>query len=223
VRNNFKRSCAIVVAALGASGIAVAAGNPEAGKQAAAACMACHGADGNSMALPPPTEQWPKLAGQVPEYIIKQIRDFKAGRRANAQMTPMAQNLAEADIANVAAYFAAQQVTANDVTDKTQFALGEKIFNKGKGARSEFVAACAGCHGPKGAGLKDWAKTYATPPVVLAPAIGGQHASYLVKQLKSFKDGSRGNDASNTMRDIARRLSDTEITALATYVASIAR
>ncbi|MBI4987049.1 MAG: cytochrome c4 [Rhodocyclales bacterium] len=218
-----KISCLIAVALAGASSISFAAGNPELGKQKAAACMACHGPDGNSPALPAPTEQWPKLAGQVPEYFAKQLHDFKAGKRSNAQMSPQAQNVAEADIANIAAYFATQKVAANEAGDKALVAQGEKIFHKGKGARAEFVAACAGCHGPKGAGQHDWAKTYSAAPVVLAPAIGGQHASYVVKQLKSFKDGSRTNEASNAMRDIAQRLSEGEIKAVAAYVASISR
>lgn len=206
-----------------AAGMAMAApGNPESGEKKAAACMACHGMDGNSPALPAPTEQWPKLAGQLPEYFIKQLHDFKSGRRKNEQMSPQAQAIAEADMADIAAFFAKQQAKANEPANKGLLAQGETIFHKGKG-RPEVVAACVGCHGPKGLGNRDWGKTYSKKPAVLAPAIGGQHASYVAKQLKAYKDGSRTNDASNAMRDIARRLNDSDIAAVSEYAASLGR
>ena len=176
-----------------ASGSVGAAGNPEAGQQKAAACMACHGADGNSPPLPPPTEQWPKLAGQVPEYLLKQLHDFKAGRRSNEQMSPQAQAVSDADMADIAAFFAGQKIGPNEAVDKDQLARGESIFLKGK-SRPRLVPACVGCHGPNGVGNRDWARIMSKAPTVLAPAIGGQHASYIAKQLKSYRDGSRGND-----------------------------
>jgi cytochrome c553 len=199
-----------------------AAGNPEVGQQKAAACMGCHGADGNSIALPPPTEPWPKLAGQVPEYIIKQLHDFKAGRRSNAQMSPQAQAVSEADIPDIAAYFSQQKVRPNDGGNKELLAAGEKLFYKGKG-RPEVVAACVGCHGFGGIGNRDWNKLMATQPAILAPAIGSQHASYLVKQLKAYKDSTRTNDPAQIMRNIATRLSEQEIEAVAMFVASLNR
>ena len=184
--------------------------------------MACHGPDGNSMALPPPSDPWPKLAGQVPEYVIKQIHDFKAGRRSNTQMSPQAQAVAEADIADIAAYFATQQVKPNPAANPELLAEGEKLFYKGKG-RPNVVAACVGCHGLNGIGNRDWHKLMATQPAVLAPAIGSQHASYLLKQLKAYKDGSRSNDSAHVMRDVTARLSEDELTAVATFVASLNR
>lgn len=201
---------------------AVAAGNPEAGQQKAAACMGCHGADGNSPALPPPAEPWPKLAGQLPEYMVKQLHDFKAGRRQNEQMSPQAQNVADVDLADIAAYFAQQKIVAGEPAAAELHAQGEKLFLKGKG-RPGVVAACVGCHGPQGAGNRDWNRLMARQPTVLAPAIGGQHASYIAKQLKAYKDGSRSNDVAKVMRDIAGRLDDREIEAVAAYVASIRR
>jgi cytochrome c553 len=199
-----------------ASLAAEAAGNPEAGRQKAAACMACHGPDGNS-----PADMWPKLAGQLPEYIVKQLQDFKAGRRQDEQMSPQAANVAEIDMADIAAFFAAQTVKPGEA-DKTKLALGEQIYRKGKG-RPVPATACLGCHGPAGAGNKDWGKTQSHVPTVLAPAIGGQHAAYLEKQLKAYRDGQRGNDAAGVMRELARGLTDHEVAALAAYVATLKR
>lgn len=211
----------VLVVALG-SMQASAVGNPELGEKKAAVCMACHGADGNSPPLPDPAQPWPKLAGQVPEYIVKQLHDFKAGRRSNEQMSPQAQMVADADIADIAAFFAVQRVTSQEAAQKELLARGEQIFLKGKG-RPQVVAACVGCHGFNGIGNRDWAKTMAKPPVILAPAIGGQHANYLVRQLKSYRDGSRNNDPAHVMSDIAARLDDVEIMAVAEYVASLGR
>jgi len=207
---------------LGAASTALAAGNPEAGEKKAAACIACHGPDGNSPALPPPTEQWPKLAGQLPEYLTSQMLDFKAGRRSNAQMSPQAQAVAESDIADIAAFFAKQKVKPNEPGDKALIAQGEKLFFNGKG-RPNLVAACVGCHGLDGSGNRDWNKTMSSLPAVLAPAIGGQHASYVAAQLKAYRDGSRRNERANVMRDIARRLNDKDIAAVSEYVASLTR
>jgi cytochrome c553 len=193
-----------------------AAGNPEAGKEKAAACMGCHGADGNS-----PTDMWPKLAGQLPEYITKQIHDFKKGTRKNDQMTPMAEALAEVDLPDVAAFFAQQKVKPEAA--KPEFmAQGEKIFTKGKG-RPAVVPACLGGHGPNGAGNPNWNKTMSKAPVVLAPAIGGQHAAYIAGQLKAYRDGGRKNDVAHVMRDIASRLDDKDIEAVSNYIATLGR
>lgn len=213
---------AFLLVALGLSQSVIAAGNPELGKQKAAACMACHGPDGNSPALPPPTEQWPKLAGQVPEYFAKQIHDFKSGKRSNQQMSPQAQSIAEADIANLAAYFASQKAKANEATDKSLLAAGEKLYNKGANvARPNSITACVGCHGINGVGQGNWSASYKNEPSVIAPAIGGQHASYVVKQLKSFRDGKRANDVGQVMHNIAMRMSDKDIAAVAEYIATL--
>ncbi len=211
----------VLTAALG-SLQASAVGNPELGQQKAAVCMACHGPDGNSPALPDSVPPWPKLAGQVPEYLVKQLYDFKAARRSNEQMSPQAQMVADADIADIAAFFAAQKVNRQEATQKELLAKGEQLFLKGKG-RPQVVAACIGCHGFNGVGNRDWAKTMAKPPAILAPAIGGQHANYLLKQLKSYRDGGRKNDPAHVMSDIAARLDDSEMMAVAEYVSSLGR
>ena len=207
------------VAFLGVTGTAFAAGDPELGQTKSAVCAACHGPDGNSIALPPPADPWPKLAGQLPEYIVKQVYDFKAGRRKNEQMQPQAQAVADADLLDIAAYFAKQQIKADAAANRELLVLGEKLFLRGKG-RPEPVPACIGCHGPAGEGNRDWNKVMSKTPVVLAPAIGGQHANYIEKQLKAYKDGSRSNDPGKVMRDIAGRLTNEEISAVAEYVST---
>lgn len=201
---------------------AAAAGNPELGQQKAATCIACHGATGNSIALPPPSDPWPKLAGQTPEYITKQLLDFKTGRRENQQMSAQAQTLAEADIADIAAFFAKQRVESNTTPDRALLAQGQKLFLKGKG-RPDMVAACVGCHGFNGAGQRDWAEVYAMRPSLLAPAIGGQHARYVMKQLTAFRDDNRTNDSGKVMHNVAVRLDDKEIAAVAEYVSTLGR
>jgi cytochrome c553 len=135
-------------------------------------------------------------------------------------MSPMAQSVSEADIADIAAYFAVQKVKPNEAEASESLAAGEKIFFKGKG-RPDVVAACVGCHGLGGAGNKNWGKLMANQPAILAPAIGGQHASYLVKQLKDYKNGKRTNDRGQVMRNIAARMSNQEIEAVAVYVATL--
>lgn len=212
---------ALCLAALPAS--TDAAGNVALGQQKAAACMACHGADGNSIALPAPAEPWPRLAGQVPEYIIKQVTDFKAGRRTNEQMSPQADAVLLVDVPDIAAFFAAQKETKDEGSVAAdQLALGAKLFNQGKG-RPQVVPACKGCHGASGAGNPNWREFMSVQPALLAPAIGSQHANYLVKQLKAYRDGSRSNDPAQVMRNIAARLSDQEIDAVAGYAARLTR
>lgn len=185
-------------------------------------CAGCHGDDGNSPTLPSLAEQVPKIAGQIPEYITKQLQDFKAGRRRNGQMSPQAQNVADLDIARVAAFFAAQHIKPNVVRDKNKSLLahGKNLYLKGRGRPAQ-VTACIGCHRKNGEGQRDWQKTYKIAPVILAPAIGGQHARYLVKQLKAFRDGSRTNDRGQVMYNVARHLDDSDIAAVAEYIATL--
>ena len=198
-----------------AAGEASALGNAAAGQNKAATCSPCHGADGIS-----PNPEWPKLAGQVPEYIVKQWHDFKAGRRSNELMSPMAQPLGKTDIEDLAAYFAAQQPKAGEAKAELR-ARGEQIYLKGK--QRPTVIACVGCHGPRGEGNRDWGKNLAAPPAVLAPALGGQHAAYVAKQLQDYKKKLRRNDVGHVMRDIASRLSEEDILAVAEYITSLQR
>lgn len=215
-------ACAALAGSAGAAGGKAAAGNPEAGQQKAVVCGGCHGADGNNAPEIFAALKAPKLAGQVPEYIVKSLHDFKAGRRSSETMSPQAQAVAEVDMADIAAYFAGQKAAASPSPNKDLLAQGERIFLKGKG-RPDVVAACVGCHGPKGVGNRDWAKVMSKVPTVLAPAIGGQHAGYLSDQLKAYKSGKRATDQAKVMRDIAGRLDDKDIAAVSEYLASLAR
>jgi len=171
-------------------------------------CAACHGADGNSTA---PAN--PKLAGQFPEYLHKQLVDFKAKggqkpARASAVMTGMAANLSDADIANLAAYFSSQKLKPAAASDKDLVAAGQKLWRGGNAASG--VPACAGCHGPAGAGIP-----------IQFPRLAGQYSDYIAAQLKSFREGARSNDPNGMMRGVAAHLTDREIQAVAQYAAGL--
>lgn len=178
-------------------------GNAEAGKTKSATCAACHGADGNSV-----NPEWPKLAGQHPSYILKQLMNFKNDERVNPSMTPMAKPLSDADMADLAAYFSSQVKKAGEA-DQSKVALGEQIYKGGNNATG--VAACAACHGPNGAGN----------PAANFPAISGQHVAYTKLQLNAFRKGERANDAGKMMRNIAAGMTDAEIEAVAEYIAGL--
>lgn len=176
------------------------AADPAKGKTLAATCGACHGADGNSV-----NPAWPKLAGQHAEYTYKQLTDFKAGNRVNAQMAPMVAPLSEQDMADLAAYFSTQKIKKGAANPEL-IELGEKIYRAGDAESG--VAACMACHGPSGAGN----------PGALYPALSGQHAEYTKIQLHAFKAGERGNDANKVMRTIAASMTDAQIEAVSEYI-----
>jgi cytochrome c553 len=178
-------------------------GNAEAGKTKSATCAACHGADGNSV-----NPEWPKLAGQHPGYILKQLMNFKNDVRVNPSMTPMAKPLSDADMADLAAYFSSQVKKLGEA-DQTKVALGEQIYKGGNNATG--VAACAACHGPTGAGN----------PAAGFPAINGQHVTYIKNQLHNFRVGARANDAGKMMRNVAGAMTDAEMDAVAEYIAGL--
>ena len=164
-------------------------------------CAACHGADGNSGV---PAN--PKLAQQHPEYIIKQLTEFKAGKRVNPIMQPMAAGLSDADIRNIAYWAGSQKAKPGFAKDKELVSLGERIYRGGIADRQ--VPACAGCHSPNGAGIP-----------AQYPRIGGQHADYTAAQLTAFRDGVRKNSV--PMAQVAAKLNDREIKAVADYVAGL--
>lgn len=190
-------------------GFAVAAGNvhatgdPAAGQTKAAACAACHGADGNSA-----NPDWPKLAGQHPKYVEKQLNDFKAGRRVNAMMSGMAAPLSETDVADIAAYYATK-TRSGGFASEARVVLGKSIYRGGK-TRTE-VPACMACHGPTGAG----------DPLGGIPALSGQHAKYVATQLYAFREGERSNDPKGMMRDAVRWMTKEEIEAVSEYIAGL--
>jgi cytochrome c553 len=171
-------------------------------------CVACHAADGNSVA---PVN--PKLASQIPEYLVKQLSNFKpangrAAERSNAIMSGMAANLSDADMRNVAAYYASQALRPAFAHDKDLAALGQRLYRGGNIATG--VPACAGCHGPDGSGIP-----------AQYPRIAGQFAEYVEAQLNAFRAGTRGNDPNGMMRGVAGRMTDREIRAVAQYTAGL--
>ncbi len=172
------------------------------------ACVACHGADGNS-----PAPANPKLAGQIPEYLHKQLANFKAGangkaERANPVMAGFAATLSAEDMRNVSAYFAAQKPATGAAKNKDTVVIGQRLYRGGDTAKG--IAACASCHGATGAGVP-----------AQYPRLAGQHAEYTELQLKAFRAKERNNDPAGMMRTIAAKMSDAEIRAVADYIAGL--
>ncbi len=186
---------------LGITGMAQAAGDAKAGQAKAAMCGACHGADGNSAA-----PNFPKLAGQGERYLLKQMNDIKSGNRNVLEMTGLLTNMSEQDMADIAAYFASQNMSVG-AADPALVKAGEALYRGGKLA--EGMPACTGCHSPNGAG-NDAAGF---------PQLGGQHAQYVAKQLTDFREGNRTNDGdSMMMRSVAAKLSNKDIQAISSYI-----
>ncbi|WP_078118139.1 c-type cytochrome [Thiosocius teredinicola] len=190
----------VSLASVAALGTAHAAGDAEAGKTKSATCMACHGTDGNSAA-----PNFPKIAGQHPDYIVKQLKEFKSGERKDATMNGMAAALSDQDMEDLAAFYSKQKATEGQAAED-KVAAGETVYRAGNSASG--VSACAACHGPTGAGN----------PMAKFPSLSGQHADYTMKQLKDFRAGARANDAGSMMRNIAAKMTDAEIEAVAQYV-----
>jgi cytochrome c553 len=189
-----------LVATLGCSANAFAAGSVEAGQAKSATCMACHGMDGNSL-----SPEWPNLASQHPAYIERQIKAFKSGERQNDLMSPMAMIVTDEDAADLAAFFSSQKVRGGE-TDPAKLALGQRVYRAGNVQKG--VMACAGCHGPTGLGN----------PLAGYALIQGQHSVYVANQLRAYKAGTRTTDPNQMMRNMAAQLSDEEIEAVASYV-----
>lgn len=166
-----------------------------------AVCAACHGAAGNSG-----TPANPRLSQQHDAYIVKQLQEFKSGKRPNPIMQGFAAQLSEQDMKNVAAYLGTQKAKTGFATDKELVTLGEKIYRGGILNRQ--VPACAGCHSPNGAGIP-----------AQYPRLSGQHAAYTASQLVAFRDGIRKN--SPQMSQIAVKLNDREIRAVSDYIAGL--
>jgi cytochrome c553 len=185
-------------------GAAAAAFKPDLakGEQLAAACAACHTQDGSRGAPANPI-----LQGQHPEYLYKQLAEFKAGKRKNAIMSGMAASLpSDQDMKNVAAFYASKKAKPGFAKSKDTVALGEQIYRGG--IASKQVPACAGCHSPDGAGIP-----------AQYPRIGGQHADYAEAQLLAFRAGTRANGP--MMMTIAGRMNDKEIKAVSDYLAGL--
>ncbi|OGT81199.1 MAG: cytochrome C [Gammaproteobacteria bacterium RIFCSPLOWO2_02_FULL_52_10] len=175
-------------------------GEPAAGKEKTALCVACHGNEGVST-----TPIWPNLAGQHAEYVRKQLHDFKDNKRSNPQMSPMATTLTDSDIEDLSAYYASLTAAAGEAAPEN-IVDGETIYRAGNPKTG--LVACSACHGPGGAG--NAAAKY--------PALSGQHAEYTVASLKAFKAEERANDDKNIMRIIAGKMTNQEIDAVANYI-----
>lgn len=171
-------------------------------------CAACHGPDGNSTA---PAN--PKLAGQLPDYINKQLHNFKAAdgkqpERVNAVMNGMVAALSEEDMRNLAAYFASQTLKPEAAKNKQTIEVGQKLYRGGDASKG--LPACAACHGPAGAGMP-----------AQYPRIAGQYADYTEAQLRAFRAEERANDPNKMMRMVAIKMTDAEIKAVADYIAGL--
>lgn len=182
---------------------AAAAAKPDLAKGQATAqvCAACHTTDGSRGSPANPI-----IAGQHADYLYKQLTEFKSGKRANPVMSGMVAPLSDADMRNVAAFYASKQAKPGFAKHKDLVLLGEKIYRGGIAAKQ--VPACAGCHSPSGAGIP-----------AQYPRVSGQHADYTEAQLVAFRSGQRGNSAQ--MTTIAAKLSDKEIKAVADYMAGL--
>ena len=195
-----------LAAAMLAAGMALA--QDQAPAAAGQVCAACHAADGNSIA---PAN--PKIAGQFAEYLGKQLRDFKAqgGQqplRQSAVMNGMVANLSDTDLKGLAAYYARQALKPSAAADKELAALGQKLWRGGDALHG--IPACAGCHGPAGAGIP-----------AQFPRLAGQYAEYIVAQLTAFREGKRTNDVNGVMRGVAAHMNDGQIRAVAEYAAGL--
>ena len=192
----------LAVAAFPAKANSLIEGSVEDGKAKALTCTACHGAEGNSA-----NALWPNIAGQNAPYTHAQLQAFKDGARVDPLMSSQAMLLSEEDMADLAVYFESLPGAAQAVADASLVARGEALYRGGN--KETGAAACMACHGPTGRGN----------PAALYPALQGQHAAYTAKQLNAYADGTRETDGkTRIMRDIASRLSNEDVEALASYV-----
>ena len=192
----------ITLAALPVQAGSLVEGSADAGKSKSVTCAACHGAAGISA-----NPLWPNVAGQNAPYLLAQLKAFKGGSRENPLMTSQAMMLSDQDMADLAVYFESLPGPAQAVADPDLISKGEALYRGGNVANQ--VAACIACHGPTGAGN----------PAAKYPALKGQHAAYTAKQLRDYASGERASDGTTgVMREIAGKLSEDEIVALASYV-----
>lgn len=180
----------------------------ERGKTLAATCAACHQADGNGMNNAG-AESWPRIAGLDKAYLIKQLNDFKSGKRQSASMQPFANMLvSDQQVEDVAAYFASlpAHIKVDETPNKALLERGKQLAELGDW--DSYIVPCSTCHGPNNQGNG-----------ASFPQIAGQHASYIEKQLKDWRAGIRTNDPQLLMLSIAQRLSDNDIKAVASWLA----
>lgn len=175
-------------------------------------CETCHGIDGNSLHF-----DFPRLAGQRKDYLLKQMRDIKAGRRKVDVMVPVLSTIDEAQMVELADWFSSIPLVQGSSANPSSAKIGKKIFDLGLPYR--MVAQCSACHGSFAEGRLD-------PGLIQDgfggfPALNGQHPAYTTKQLKAFRDGSRANDFNGMMRNLAKNMTDQEIALVADYLAGM--
>ncbi len=168
-------------------------------------CLTCHGAAADAMSATPGAPAIPRLEGQQAEYLAKQLREFKAGKRKNDLMKPVLATLGRRQVAELAAHFARQPLDRGPAVDATAAERGRVLYEQGN--TSTGVPACVGCHQADGAGAPRY------------PRLAGQRPAYVVQQLTNFKQGARTNDRAHVMRSIAANLTDDEMRAVAAYLA----
>ncbi|MDX1625306.1 MAG: c-type cytochrome [Wenzhouxiangellaceae bacterium] len=197
-----------LTAALAAHAQTTVSGDPEAGREKASVCAACHGMDGNSQIA-----QWPKIAEQHAEYIARQTILVREQKREVAQMYPIVMNLSDQDIADIAAWYASQTVEPG-VADESLVEAGRSLYHGGN--PDSGVPACMGCHGPAGNGI----------PGAHYPMLRGQHPEYTADRLRRYREGvDYGADEpySKIMNGVAANLTDDEIEAVSSYIAGLHR
>lgn len=177
-------------------------GSIEAGKARALTCTACHGQEGNSV-----NPLWPNIAGQNAKYTVAQLRAFKNGMRNDPLMSSQAMLLSDEDMRNLAVYFESLPAAVSAVANPGSVARAEALYRGGN--EDAKIAACLACHGPTGRGN----------PAAAYPALNGQHAAYTAKQLRDYASNKRQSDGkTRIMRELAARLSEEDIVAIASYV-----
>ena len=195
-----KKLIVCMMVGLGWMSFAYAAGDAASGQGKVAVCSGCHGADGNSM-IP----SFPKLAGQGEVYLVNQLKDIRDGARNVPQMMGILTGRTDQDLADMAAFYSTQKVTVG-ATNPDLLDLGRQIYRAGIAEKG--VAACTACHSPTGAGNAQAG----------FPAVGGQHADYLISQLNAYRTENRTNGKAKLMQQVAALLSDKEIEAVASYM-----
>ncbi|MDP2007450.1 MAG: c-type cytochrome [Rubrivivax sp.] len=195
------RSLQVLGLALAVSPLAARADTARAEEIVQGKCFICHGADGESS-----SPAFPRLAGQNAGYVLRQLGDYKSGKRKSTTMQPMVEDLSPADFKSLGDYFASRPTMGHAVEDPDLAQVGKFIYQRGNPYAG--VAACATCHGANGHGTET------------LPRLAGQHAQYTENQLKSFNKRERTNDNA-VMHGIASKLSELELKSVAAYLSGL--
>ncbi|MES1983294.1 MAG: c-type cytochrome [Pseudomonadota bacterium] len=179
-------------------------GDPIAGKEKSQLCQGCHGEEGISS-----EPLIPKLAGQYGVYISKQLRNYQSATRTHQIMSAMAATIDDADLADIAAYFASRPKMKGNGSGNNPIAKNLTA----NGDKTRMIIGCFNCHGPNGKGT--------TADTSMFPVIGGQQREYLRGQLINFRKGDRSNSPNGIMNRITKTLTDAEIDALADYISGL--